>query len=534
MFNFVSLKFIKMKEYLILASVFIAFQVSAQKKTPENWYTKDPKADKIYGAGVDQALQTLKGKTTKTVIVAVIDSGTDIEHEDLKEIIWTNKGEVPDNGIDDDKNGYVDDVHGWSFLGGKNGDINYESTELARLYHTMSKKFKAVDETKLSGDEAKEYEKYKKIKNSFTEEQTKQEQQLQQITIISGFLNNVKKQNNGSLSKSAFKAYTPQTEMETRLKKALKLVFALGMDPKELEQQLVEGEKVYGNMVKYNQMNADSIRASTVGDDPNDYTNRYYGCNRVEGPDALHGTHVAGIIAAVRNNNIGINGMASNVLIMPVRAVPNGDERDKDVANAIRYAVDNGASIINMSFGKYYFANKQYVDDAVLYAKSKDVLLIHAAGNDAKNKDAEDSYPTRILSDGSIASNWMDVGASGYKKSKKIIADFSNYGSKTVDLFAPGVDIYSTVPDNKYINESGTSMASPSTAGVAALIRGYFPELSAEQVKEVLMKTVVPYKKKVLLPGSKKTKVKVKDICISGGFINANNAVKELMGLNKK
>jgi len=523
-----------MKKYLIFVSVFIAFQAIAQKKAPENWHTKDPKADKIYGAGVDQALNTLKDKTAKTVIVAVIDSGTDIEHEDLKDIIWTNKGEIADNGMDDDKNGYVDDVHGWSFIGGKNGDINYEASELARLYHSMSMKFKNAVETKLSGDEAKEFERYKDIKNKFLADQKKNEQQLQQIAVISGFINNVKKENNGTFNKSGLKAYTPKDEMETQLKKALKLIFTLGMDTKELEEQLAEGEKVFGNMLKYNNMNADSIRAYTVGDDPNDYSNRYYGCNRVEGPDALHGTHVAGIIAAVRNNSIGINGMAANVLIMPVRAVPNGDERDKDVANAIRYAVDNGAKIINMSFGKYYYHNKKYVDDAILYAKSKDVLLVHAAGNDAKNKDVEDSYPTRILDDGTTASNWIDVGASGYKKGSKLLADFSNYGSKTVDLFAPGVDVYSSVPDNKYLNESGTSMASPSTAGVCAIIRGYFPELTAEQVKDALMKTVVPYKKKVRLPGDKKAKVKVNEICISGGFINANNAVKELMGLNKK
>jgi len=275
------------------------------------------------------------------------------------------------------------------------------------------------------------------------------------------------------------------------------------------------------------------MRQYIVGDDVNNPNERYYGNNHVQGPDASHGTHVAGIIAAVRNNNIGINGMTSNVKIMVLRAVPNGDEQDKDVANAIRYSVDNGATIINMSFGKGYSPDKKVVDEAVEYALSKDVLLIHAAGNDSKNLDEKESYPMRDLLSKTTVPNWIEVGANAYK-SKKLIANFSNYGSKRVDLFAPGVDIYSTIPDNKYLSQSGTSMACPSTAGVAALIRGYFPELKAHEVREVLMKTVVPYKKTVNVPGTKKDKKKMNELCISGGFVNANNAARELMGLNKK
>jgi subtilisin family serine protease len=218
---------------------------------------------------------------------------------------------------------------------------------------------------------------------------------------------------------------------------------------------------------------------------------------------------------------------------MVVRAVPNGDERDKDVANAIRYAVDNGAKVVNMSFGKYYSPEKKVVDEAVEYAMSKDVLLIHAAGNEGKNRDIEQSYPSRDLANGSSAGNWLEVGANSYKKGKNLIGSFSNYGQLKVDLFAPGVDIYSTVSDNKYLNESGTSMAAPSAAGVAAVIRGYFPELKANEVREVLMKTVVPYKKKVKVPGKKKNKARVSELCISGGFINANNAVRSLMNIAK-
>jgi cell wall-associated protease len=522
-----------MTKNFILASIFIATSVFAQKKAPTNWQLLNPKTDKVYGMGVEEAYKLLKGRTPKTVIVAVIDSGVETDHEDLKDVIWTNPNEIPDNGIDDDKNGYIDDIHGWSFLGGKNGDINYESLEVARMYQHLSKKYVNADTTKLSTDDKKEYYEYRKIRRKYLTEQMEQELQLKSMNTIADMLDAVKIQNNGELSKKALKKYIPSTPLEKQMQKRLKFLFTMGMSPQELYSQVTESRTSIENTMKSNTMNSDSIRQSIVGDDPNNLTERYYGCNRVEGPDALHGTHVAGIIAAVRNNNIGINGVANNVKIMSVRAVPNGDERDKDVANAIYYAVDNGATVINMSFGKYYSPDKKLVDDAVAYAASKDVLLVHAAGNESKDGDVELSFPNRELLTGTIANNWIQVGASAYKGGKNMLASFSNYGAKKVDLFAPGVDIYSTVIDNKYLHESGTSMASPATAGVAALIRGYFPELKASEVRDVLMRTAVPYKRKLKVPGTKKTKKKLKELCISGGFVNANNAVIELLGKTK-
>lgn len=522
-----------MKKQFILGLLVITSISFAQKKKPDNWQTLDPTTDKVYGVGAEEAYKTLKDKKSKTVIVAVIDSGVDPKHEDLKDVIWINKGEIPDNGIDDDHNGYIDDVNGWSFLGGKNGDIDHEATELARLYQKQSKYFNKLDTNKLSGKDADDYVAYKKIKKDFLKEQKEAEQQLKSIEQISTYLENVKKQNNGVLNKEGLNKYSPTTDMEKKLKKGLKIAFTLGIKPEELDSQVKMGKDQVENEVKYNKMNADSIRHYMVGDDVDNVNEKYYGNNHVQGPDAMHGTHVSGIIAAMRNNKTGINGIADNVKIMIVRAVPNGDERDKDIANAIRYAVDNGASIINMSFGKYYSPDKKAVDDAVKYAQSKDVLLIHAAGNESKDNNVELSFPNRHLLSGEILNNWLSVGASGAESGKTMIGSFSNYGSKEVDLFAPGVDIYSTIPDNKYISESGTSMASPSAAGVAAIIREYFPELKANEVRDILMKTVVPYKKKLRVPGTKKDKRKINELCISGGFINTNNAVKQLMGLNK-
>ena len=527
------------KRILICLCSSLVFTSFAQKKeetpnhAPLNWYLNDPKADGIYGVGAERAYELLNaaGKKPKQVIVAVIDSGVETDHPDLKDVIWVNEDEIPGNGIDDDKNGYVDDVHGWSFLGGATQDINNEASELSRMYHNESAYFNGKSASSISDSDKARYETYLNLKKSFEDDLKSSQQQLASMKAFDSYVQNVKTASNGEFSKKTSADYTPISDQEKRIQNRLKAIL-IAMPAATLESEIHHAMESVEGSIKMSTVNADSIRAIVVGDHPNDLTEKYYGCNRYEGPDAMHGTHVSGIIAASRGNGIGIDGIANCARIMVVRAVPNGDERDKDVANAIYYAVDNGATVINMSFGKYYTPNKEAVDAAIRYAESKDVLLVHAAGNDAKNKDVEDSYPTRIMNDGKWATNWIDVGASSSsKKGKTILANFSNYGAKSVDFFAPGVDIYSTVPDAKYEDASGTSMACPATAGVAALIRGYFPELTAPQVRKLLMNTSVKYKKSVQIPSAKKSG-KMTETCITGGFVNAAEAVEFL--LNKK
>ncbi|MEY4571196.1 MAG: hypothetical protein RLZ10_389 [Bacteroidota bacterium] len=514
---------------------FIITNCSLSQKAPINWYLKHPIKDKVFGVGADEAYKLLNGRTPKEVIVAVIDSGVETDHPDLKEVIWINSDEIPENGIDDDKNGYVDDVHGWSFLGGHGGDIDGEAMEIARMFQKENKYFLGKDISTIAESDKARYDRFLQIKKDYNKEQSELIDQYQGIEVVVKYITNVKKQQ-GEFSKKANKNYQTSDEKELKIKKGLKtaLIFYTA---RNLEQQIEEADKQIGGLIRNNLSNVDSIRILMVGDNPDNLLEKYYGCNRYEGPDAMHGTHVSGIIAAKNDNGIGINGIAKNAKIMVLRAVPNGDERDKDIANAIYYAVDNGAKIINMSFGKYYTPSKEIIDEAIIYAKSKDVLFVHAAGNDAKDKNIEDSYPTRILNDRTIAANWLEVGASSVsKKGRRLIADFSNYGSKTVDLFAPGVDIYSTVPDSKYEDASGTSMASPAAAGVAAIIRGYFPELSAEEVRNVLMKTVTKTNKKIRIPGLSggKAKGQMNDVCIASGFINAESAVRFLLDIEVK
>lgn len=501
--------------------------VSAQK-AQANWYLKSPSSDKVFGTGADKAYELLQGRPHREVIVAVIDGGTETDHEDLKDRLWTNSREVPGNGLDDDGNGYVDDIHGWSFLGGQDRDINHEAMEIARLVWREERFFSGKDTLGLAGDEADRFLRYTALRTKFREEHSELENQYQGIKLVADHIRKVKQSSGGEFSKAANKAYKPSDDMSKRLRKTMNVLLLL-MPAEELEKEVLMADESMGPMLAMNFMNTDSLRRIVVGDDPADGGQRSYGCNRYEGPDGMHGTHVAGTIAANRDNGLGIRGVAAHARIMVLRAVPNGDERDKDVANAIRYAVDHGASIINMSFGKYYSGEKSLVDEAVRYGMEKDVLFVHAAGNESKDRDLEMTFPSRKLEDGTEVKNWIEVGAStNSRKGKKLIATFSNYGAGSVDLFAPGQDIWSTVPDNGYGDASGTSMAAPVVSGVAALIRSYFPDLRASEVRELLMETVEPYSKKVRVPG-KKEKVRMKELCLSGGFVNAENAVRQLL-----
>jgi subtilisin family serine protease len=517
--------------------------VSAQSKAPDSWFNLEPSKDNINGTGGDEALRRLKekGKKGQTVIVAVLDSGVEIDHEDLQDVIWTNPNEIPGNNKDDDNNGYVDDIHGWNFLGGKDGkSVDHETLELTREYVRLSKRFAGTDAKMMHGDDKKTFEYYQKIKEAFEEARAEAEQGMvdatKQLKPIEDAFTTVEK----SLGK---KDITPDdikninTAGNTELTAAvdmLKRVMAQGINSRaDLDNAKKQMAEQVSAQLDF-QLNTNYNPRVIVGDDPNDLSNRFYGSNDYEGPDAFHGTHVSGIIAANRNNNVGIRGIADNARIMTVRCVPDGDERDKDVANAIYYAVDNGASIINMSFGKAYSPDKKYVDAAMRYAAEHDVLLVHAAGNSAANNDTETNFPNDgyakavkrgLFKKEKQVPSWLEIGALNWRSGEKRIASFSNYGKKNVDLFSPGVALYSTVPDGKYGNASGTSMACPAAAGVAAILRSYYPELSAVQVKSILEKSVIKQDGEVSKPGST-DKVKFTELCVSGGIISAPNAIE--------
>lgn len=507
---------------LLMAMPFISF---AQKA---NWQNLDLKTDSAFGISTEKAYtELLVGRKSKPVIVAVLDGGVDIAHEDLKPIVWLNKKEKAANGKDDDKNGYIDDRHGWNFLGSSKGSVNYETLELTRLVRRDNSRFGNSDATSVKADELPAFETYQKRKAELDRELAEARVGFNRFSNLKNAIDSlVKEIGKENPSVEDFKSFKPSNDREANIQRIMISQLQNSSFEAFYASQIVPAYEHYRNQVEYN-LNIDYNPRGIVGDNPDDSKERFYGNNDVAGPDARHGSHVAGIIAALRNNELGIRGVADNVIIMGVRSTPNGDERDKDVANSIRYAADNGARVINMSFGKSYSWDKAVVDEAVKYAVSKDVLLIHAAGNDNKNLEVESNFPDPEYMDGGKAASWITVGASSWTNDGKLKASFSNYGKTKVDVFAPGVDINSTVPGSKYEKLSGTSMAAPVVAGLAGLIRSYYPKLTAVQVKDIILKSVVKVGQSVeIRTDTGIENVPFSELCVTGGIVNAYEALK--------
>ena len=538
---------------LLIASglAMTVFSFAQKSEVPKGWHLLDAQKDGYYGISLQQAYDFVKSKKLKSqpVVVAVIDSGIDTLHEDLKPVLWRNPGEIPGNGIDDDKNGYIDDVYGWNFLGNSKGEnVEKDSYEATRVYHKLRNKWgnTTVAQDSLSPDEAKEYEMFWRAKSDVVglqtseEEMQKLKQTYEQIKMVEKIIQAGDVAIRKQLGKDEYTCkdlaeFSSDNDTAMQVAKIMTSI-CRDNDTDEISNLLllddIEGE--LGQME--NELNKQeaaekaprNYRGEIVGDNYFDLNDRYYGNNNVmvSKKSAMHGTHVSGIIAAARDNDLGMDGVADNVRIMSIRAVPDGDEHDKDIALAIRYAVDNGAKIINMSFGKGFSPEKQWVDDAVRYAQTKGVLLVHAAGNSARNIDTSWNFPTPLFTDKSRASNWITVGASGDPKAGGITAGFSNYGKTEVDVFAPGVQIYSTVPGgNTYMNLQGTSMASPVVAGLAAFVLSHYPDLSPEQLKSIIEKSAQSPNMKVKEPGTGED-VDLKDISKTGGLVNAYEAIK--------
>lgn len=413
----------------------------------------------------------LNKKKGSPVIVAVIDSGVDIEHEDLKGKIWVNTKEIAGNKKDDDGNGYVDDVHGWNFLGNAKGE-NMEAARLekARIVKKYFLKYDGIDPESLGYNA--ESDMFNEANNSLNSS----------IEELAGYKD--------MIGTGAFDAET---------------------------------EKYITDQLEYN-LNPDYDDRSLIGDNPDDFNDKNYGNNNVEGPDALHGTHVSGIIAAIRGNKLGGDGVADMAQIMVIRAVPNGDEHDKDVALAIRYAADNGAKVINMSFGKSFSPYADQVQAAIAYAASKDVLMIHAAGNDAVNIDYNNNFPSKpspyIYDDTVSRMMFLNIGANTKEAGSEIIASFSNFGITEVDVFAPGNEIFNSIPQSDYKNLQGTSMASPMVAGVAALLKSRFPQATMMEIRNAIVNNVEVHNE-------------LSESCSSSGVVNVYKAAQALNSLYK-
>lgn len=574
------------KTWLFVAFLWIlganAFSQDKKVILPPNWFNLDLVTDGYFGISTEKAYRELlvNKQSKKKIVVAVIDGGTDIKHEDLKDVLWTNPKEVAGNGIDDDGNGYVDDIHGWNFIGSKAGNLAFDNLELVRIKRKYEQKYRStLPTTVLDSTEKEEYRIYRKSVTDFGQKMQEASEAFPIYIILKKVMDSVALVNNKEIpSLEDMERYKADDDIEEQVKKIIRKGAKDEGTIEKFYQTIKKGHHELEVMLKYNLNEKYDERANLVGDDYSNSAQKDYGNNDVIGPNADHGSHVSGIIGANRTNNLGILGVANNVSIMTIRVVPEGDERDKDVANGIRYAVDNGAQIINMSFGKGYKWDKKAVDDAVKYAEEKGVLLVHAAGNDNANNDISENYPNKYFESAEAkayekankkaplailppkmsdlakqnglasnatfkpkpvvldsakfklpnAKNWIEVGASAYKDDDDLKASFSNYGKNNVDVFAPGFMINSTIPDSKYDEFDGTSMAAPVVSGLAALVWSYYPELSAVQLKEIIMQSVTKVNRKVKNKNEKgeTTRIPFADLCVSGGIVNAYSALK--------
>lgn len=514
------------------------------QQVPKTWYQMDIAKDSFYGISLNKAYDFLRtnNKKAQPVIVAVLDSGIDTTHEDLKPVLWRNPKEIPGNGIDDDNNGYIDDVYGWNFLGNKDGrNIKKASDERSRIFHRWKSQFsdKVLNPEEMTEKERDHFALWKKALNelNFSAEE---QMELMFVEVTAKALkkhDKILRQEMGcdEYNFEKLEKFQPVSRMGKEAKMGfLTCMKMIGLDAEEKNtvllsqlEEYIDGKK---SAFESKEKAPKDYRAEVIGDNYYSLADRFYGNADVMGPDPDHGTHVSGLIAAQRNNGVGIDGVADNVRIMMLRVVPDGDEYDKDIALAIRYAVDNGAKIINMSFGKSFSPEKAWVDSAIRYAETKDVLVLHSSGNEGANIDEKEVFPNPWLKQwNTVAGNFITVGASSDPKiSGSLTAEFSNYGKERVDVFAPGVKIYSTMPGgNQYGNQQGTSMSTPIVTGIAALLRSYYPNLSAIQVKKIIEKSVlIPEAANLCFrPGAKADIVSFTTLSKTGGIVNAYNAV---------
>jgi cell wall-associated protease len=509
---------------------------------PKNWHLLDLNADGFFGISLNQAYAFVKGKKSKTVLVAIIDSGADTLQKDLQGVLWVNPKEIPNNGKDDEHDGYVDDVHGWDYLGGVGGkaDVN-ETSEEIREYYRLKPKYDTL--TQAPAGDAKGYNYWLKVKamhdstvNKSTNDLKEANYEMNVLMVTNGYVKKALNLGaNGTFNAKDLDKIKADNDTITQSKTIWGMILTQ-------EGGGATNDKVFKDLNEYMQkLNADinpdlNSRKNIVGDDPNVWSSNY-GNNFIEQSDASHGTGVAGLIGAVRGNGYGIDGVADNVRIMVIKAVPNGDENDKDIANAVFFAVNHGAKVINMSFGKKLSPHKEWVDSAFRYAAAHDVLLVHAAGNDNEDMDIKPDYPTNIYLDGTVDDDIINVGASGWKRDTTLAGDFSNYGQKSVDLFAPGVKVTSIDLNAEFNTADGTSFASPIVTGIAALILEYYPKLTSLQVKQAILESVTPLKGLMVNKPGTHTLVDFTTLSKTGGIVNAYKALEiasKMKGERKK
>ncbi len=510
----------------------------------KDWHFKDIYTDSVPGISLYKAHDFIKNKKKEEIIVAVIDLEVNINHKDLKNRTWVNTNEIPNNGIDDDNNGYIDDIHGWNFLGTTEKDsVLYQHSESLRIVEKYRKAFEGKQLSIIDSNQIANFKLYRKAQSFY---ESKYKEAKENAAYFRGF-----KQRYLKLIDTMYVLFKTKefsiAQLDSLKEKSTDSIILNkigstrycvenGIDEKWVNKVI----KLHSNRETkiYNSKHKDRL----TKDDPFNITDTNYGNNNVRGTRKMsHGTKVAGLIAATRNNDYGIDGINDQAKIMSVIVSANGNEYDKDIALGIRYAVDNGAKIINLSIGKEFSMNEEWITEAIKYAELKDVLLISSAGNESINLDNSDAfyYPSDMdKNKNEISNNFIVVGSSNY--TKEIVSNFSNYGQTTVDIFAPGEDM-KVITRKSYTIDSGTSLSCAVVSGIASLIRSYYPNLSARKVKEIILKSGLSVDADVYLPlpeGQKRNpnKVPFSSLSKSGKIVNAYNALlmAEEVSMKKK
>lgn len=552
--------------YVICFACLLLFGCKSSKETinlktgkdfKETWYCKDFEIDSLPGISLDKWYRQNKKKAKKTIIVAVIDTQIDKNHQDLQDEIWLNTKEIANNNLDDDQNGYVDDIQGWNFTAKKDSYIVWGNFEYVRLVREFQNKFENQTETTVSKDDLFYYKEYLRAKKKLEEESSYYKTRLKSLEYSINIF---------PIAKDSLRHYFPKEDYTYEQLDSLYKIHKI--NDKTFRQRRENNDRDLGAMIGFlmfrlesneqtltevieSKIQTDSIvnknlninfdERKFIGDNPN-ILEKGYGSKNItiskEGHRSFqdHNTKVSGIIAAKRNNNLGIKGIAENVKIMPLTISFSGDEHDKDIAMAVYYAVDNGAKVINMSFIKEFSLRQQWVSEAFKYAEKHNVLLVHAAGNESFDIDKNPTYPSDNNFDGSaeICNNFINVGSISTRLNTTFVSDFSNYGKENVDLFAPGEEIYTTAAGNTYKFDSGTSLAAPMVSGTAALIWSYYPNLTATEVKQIILDSGTPYNLEVIVPGTKDKKVPFSELSKSGKVLNVYNAMKLAKEVNNK
>ena len=481
-------------------------------------------------------------KNSKSIIVAVLDSQIDLDHEDLKNQLWINEDGISNNGIDDDKNGYVDDINGWNFVGKPNGNyFRYWNFECVRIIKKWDNYFKGKNSVK--DDSIEYFNEYKRAKTLYEAESKLYKSWLKSLVY------NVK---NRPKVEDTLRFFFPKEDYTISQLDSLYNKYKI--NDKRYKQRRDDGDQDLGALIDYMRVSIESgdrkfedliehknqkdsilnrnfnIEINDrllIGDNP-DVLEKGYGNNKLNSNvfQLTHATEVSSIISGNRNNNIGVNGFHDNIKIMPLSISVSGDEHDKDIAMAIYYAVDNGAKVINMSFGKEFSLNQKWVTDAFKYAEKHNVLLVHSSGNNGFNVDINRYYPSDLdyFNKKEVVSNFINVGSVSKRTDSTMVSKFSNFGKQNVDIFAPGEEIYVAKPNNSYGYDSGTSLAGPMVSGTAALIWLYYPKLTVHQIKNIILESGVSIDKMVIKPGTKDEMVPFSELCITGKVLNTYNA----------